>query len=216
MPYGWVAAATVVSGYMASESAEDAAHASVVAGERQAESADKGIDEARRQFDAAQALMKPYVEAGVGGLTGMQDLLGLNGPEAMKTALAGIESSPEFMSLLQQGEKGILANASATGGLRGGNTQAALGQFRPSLLSKLVGDRLDRLGGIAQLGQAAAAGQASAGIQTGQAVSNLFQQQGAAQAGGIIGAAQNRVQGTNAFGNSLSNLATLYLLNKKF
>ncbi|WP_449405980.1 hypothetical protein [Massilia phosphatilytica] len=39
------------------------------------------------------------------------------------------DPAPRFQALQQQGNDAILANASATGGLRGGNVQGALGQF---------------------------------------------------------------------------------------
>lgn len=96
-----------------------------------------------------------------------------------------------------QGENAILQNASATGGLRGGNVQGALAQFRPQLLSSLIQRQFQNLGGLTSIGQNAAAGTGSAGLQTGTNISNLFQQQGAAEAGGAL--ANGRAQ-ANAFG----------------
>ena len=55
--------------------------------------------------------------------------------------------------MVQQGQDAILQNASAIGGLRGGNTQAALAQFRPALLSQLIAEQYNRLGGLSSLGQ---------------------------------------------------------------
>lgn len=220
MSWGFVAigGATLVSAYMGKEAAEDAAAAGQAAAGVQAGAADRGVEEVRRQFDAIQELMKPYVDAGGKGLNGMMDLIGLNGPEAQQAAYAGVEGSPEFAELTRQGEEAILANASATGGLRGGNTQGALAQFRPALLSQLIGERFSRLGGITQMGQAAAAGQASAGQATGQQVSDLYQQQGAAIAGGLLAGgnaqAQYKIGIGNQIGNTLGTLGTLRLLKK--
>lgn len=220
MSWGFVAlgGATLVSGIMGKKSADTAADASRAAGDAQAAAVELGIEENRRQFDAITALLKPYTEAGPGALTGIEDLLGLNGPGAQRTAIAGIESSPEMSALTQQGEEAILANASATGGLRGGDTQGALAQFRPAMLSQLINERFSRLGGLVQVGQAAAAGQAAAGQAQGQVVGGLLQQQGAAQAGGILGAGQARAQGQAALGanigSSLGTLGTLRLLKK--
>lgn len=100
--------------------------------------------------------------------------------------------------MVGQGEEALLQNASATGGLRGGNTQAALAQFRPQMLSQMIESQYSKLGGLAGMGQASAAGQASAGMQSGSNVANLLQQQGAALAGGQV--AQGSVVG-NTFGN---------------
>jgi len=80
----------------------------------------------------------------------------------------------------------LLQRASATGGLRGGNIQGALAQFRPQLLSSLIDQQYGRLGGMTALGQQSAAGVGTAGLQTGVNVANLLGQQGAAQAGAEI------------------------------
>ena len=88
---------------------------------------------------------------------------------------------------------GSHARADYHGGLRGGNIQAALGQFRPQLLSSLIEQQYGRLGGMTSLGQQSAAGVGTAGLQTGANVSNLLGQQGAAQAGAEI--AQGRAFG---------------------
>ena len=108
-------------------------------------------------------------------------------PEAQQQAIAALQGSPQFQALAQQGEEAILQRASATGGLRGGNVQAALAQFRPALLSGLIEQQYNRLGGLTNIGQASAARQAALGQQTGANISTLLGQQGQATAGGILG-----------------------------
>lgn len=166
--------------------AKQAGKAAERAGATQAAAAQQGIEEQRRQFDKFVELMTPYVTAGTGALGGQQALVGLGGAEAQQQAIAGLEGSPQFQALTQQGENAILQNAAATGGLRGGNVQAALAQFRPQVLSDLINQQYARLGGISTMGQNAAAGQAAAGQTLGANVANLFGQQGAATAGGQI------------------------------
>lgn len=166
--------------------AQDQADAASKAADVQAGAAQAGIAEQRRQYDAMQAMMQPFVNAGTGALTGQQDLLGLNGNGSQQTAIDGIQNGAQFKSMLAQGNNSILANASATGGLRGGNTQAALGQFSPALLSQLINDQYSKLGGLTSMGQNSAAGVGNAGMATGNNVANLLQQQGAAQAGGQL------------------------------
>jgi hypothetical protein len=196
------------------------------ASQAQQQAAQGGIDEQRRQFDAIQQLLNPYVEAGRGGITGLQPyaqageqafgqqqaFLGLQGPQAQQQAIAGLQSSPQFQAMQQQGENAILQNASATGGLRGGNVQGALAQFRPALLSSLINQQYERLGGLASVGQStqqnlaslgqnAAAGVGNAGMSTGANISNLLGRQGQAQAGGILGQQSALTGGINkAFG----------------
>lgn len=211
MPFGWAAAAVVGTTLYAADKQEDAAQAAAGA---QTAAADRGIEEQRRQFDEVVKLLKPYVEAGGGALDMQKDLLGMGGPEMQAAAIKSIEQSPEMMALTRQGEEAILARASATGGLRGGNTQSALAQFRPALLSQLINDRFAKLGGITQMGQASAAGQAAAGMQTGTNVSNLFGQIGAAQAGSELAQGNAAAGAANSIGSSISSLGTLRLLGK--
>ncbi len=156
----------------------------------QSGAAQAGIEEQRRQFDALQALLKPYTEAGLPALEAQQAFIGLRGPEAERAAIERISGSERFQELTRQGEEALLQRASATGGLRGGNVQAALAQFRPQVLNQLIEEQYGRLGGMTTLGQRSAAGVGAAGMESGTNVANLLAQQGAAQAGGEIGQAK--------------------------
>lgn len=180
----WVAAVATVAGAAISSDAQQSAAED--AANSQSQSAERGIAEQRRQFDAVQKLLSPFVTTGTNALTGQADLAGLNGASAQQAAISALQTSPQFTSLLKQGENAILQNASATGGLRGGNTQAALAQFRPQLLAQTIENQYGRLGGMASLGQNAAAGVGNAGMATGAGVSALLQRQGAAQAGAAL------------------------------
>jgi hypothetical protein len=216
----------VVGGMMQSKAASKAAGA-------QTQAAEMGIEEQRRQFNAVQELLKPYVSAGTTALGGFepyqqagagavpilqqyaaagapaleqqQALIGLRGPEAQQAAISAIERSPGFQSQVKLGEEALLQRASATGGLRGGNIQAALAQFRPQMLQREIETQYGRLGGLAgvggtvaqqlanagmgstellaRLGQASATGTGVAAQTSGSNIANLMQQQGAAQAG---------------------------------
>ena len=175
--------ATLLSGLFGASSAKSAA-------KTQAEASMAGIAEQRRQFDAMQKLLSPYVSAGTGALSSMSALSGASGADAQAKAIAAIEGGSEYKALTAQGENAILQNAAATGGLRGGNTQGALAQFRPALLSSLINQKYSQYSGLAQMGQASAAGVGSAGLQTGTNIASLLQQQGAAQAVGQLATGQ--------------------------
>jgi len=199
-----VGGATLISGMAQADAAESAAAAQTGASQA-------GIEEQRRQFDKVQELLKPYSMAGEKALGGLapfaaagapaleeqQALLGLRGPEAERAAIERIKGGETFQALAGQGEEALLQRASATGGLRGGNIQGALAQFRPALLSSLIDQQYGRLGGmtalgqtttqnLAGLGQASAAGTGAAAQTTGANISNLLGQQGAALAGAEI------------------------------
>lgn len=174
------------------------------------------IAESRRQFAEVQKVLAPFITAGNEALvplkqyqaTGLEamgdqrDLLGMNGTQAQQAAISALSNSPEMAAYMQQGEGAILQNAAATGGLRGGNTQAALAEFRPSLLAGMISQQYDRLGGLTSLGantssmlyqtgQTAAAGQANAGMQVAGQVGSALAgySQGVGQAYANAGAA---------------------------
>ena len=186
--------------------AKQAGKAAEAGAATQAAAAEKGIEEQRRQFDKLVELMSPYVAAGVPALTAQQALVGLQGPEAEQAALERITGGSTFQELARQGEEALLQRASATGGLRGGNVQAALAQFRPQLLNQLIEQQYTQLGGLTNIGQASAVRQAAAGQQTGTNVSNLLANQGAAIAGGQV--ARGNV-GRQAFGDILGIAKTV-------
>lgn len=295
---GIIGGATVIGGISQSRSAKRATRA-------QQQAADASIAEQRRQFDAMQSLLRPYVDAGTPALRGLMDLAGLgasttnwsayaqSNPELMAAyqaqvsqapmggagqpyglgdsaaspynpafntmfagglgregmmaeyapmggygggmygmgstqpqsleqfaqqwhsqrggdisrfttdpqaaAVARIEGQPMFQAIARQGEDAILQNASATGGLRGGNTQGALARFRPELLNQFINQQYARLAGLAETGQNAAAGVGSAGLSTGANIGNLLMQRGQATAAGA--GAQGQI-----FGNLIGGL----------
>lgn len=191
--------------------AKQAGEAAQAAAKVQGAAAQMGVEEQRRQFDALTELLAPYVTAGTGALQGQQNLIGLGGADAQQAAISGLENSPLFQTLIQQGESGILSNASATGGMRGGNVQGALAQFRPQMLSQLINDQYSKLGGLTTLGQASAAGQAGQGMQMAGSIGDLLAQAGAAKAGGIMG--QGSVVG-NTFG-TIAQLGAMAVGAKK-
>lgn len=201
-----VVAGSIGGAYLSSRASKSAAE---TAANAQQQSAQAGISQQQQMFDAFQKALAPYANAGMPALTAQQDLLGLNGAPAQQTAINNIQSMPYYQGLVKQGESGILANASATGGLRGGNVQAALGQFQPQLLASLIQQQFSNLGGISRMGQASAAGVGDAGLQTGNDVANLLGQQGAAQAGSALAGGRAMSNMYNAFGNSLGMYAGL-------
>lgn len=176
-----VGGATLISGMAQADAAQSAA-------ETQAEASAAGIAEQRRQFDVVQKLLEPYVTGGTKAFEQQQALVGVQGPEAQRAAIAALEQGPAFQALQQQGENALLQQASATGGLRGGNVQAALAQFRPQLLSQLIEQQYGQLGGLAKYGQASASGTGAAAQETGSNVAQLLAAQGAATAGGQLAA----------------------------
>jgi hypothetical protein len=186
-----IVGSAVVGAAVSSRSASKAAKA-------QQEASGASIDEQRAQFAAMQRTLKPYVDAGTPALRQIasyadvaqpalneqQALLGMFGAEAQQQAINKIEQSPLYLEQVRQGENAILQQASATGGLRGGNIQAALAQFRPAVLSQMIEDKYTKLGGMAEfggqaaqnlatMGQASGAGVGAAGMKMASNIGNL-------------------------------------------
>lgn len=199
-----VAGATLVGGVMSANAQKKAGQQAANAQETAALA---GVDEQRRQFDALQQLLSPFVNAGTSALNGQLDLAGRNGDDAQAAAIQALQRSPQFTSALALGENRLLANASATGSVRGGNTQAALAQFSPQLLAASINDQYARLGGLTTLGANAAAGVGSAGMQTGDAVTRLLAQQGSARAGAAMSQGRSNVGYANAISSAFGAYA---------
>lgn len=210
----WVPAVASLAGGILAGNAQKSA-ASDAAG-AQVQAAQLGIDEQRRQFDAIQKLLEPFVTAGTGSLTKQQDLLGLNGNGPQQQAITALQASPAFTSALKLGENSILANASATGGLRGGNTQAALAQFSPALLASTINDQYAKLAGLTSLGQNSAAGVGNAGVSTGNNVTSLLQQIGASNAGSALASGRASAGQWNLLSQLAGSSAGSGLLGKLF
>ena len=211
----WVATAIIggaiitgVGGYLAQKSAaEEAAGA-------QRSASEAAIAEQRRQQAEMERLLAPYMQAGQGALGAQQALLGLGGPEAQQAAIAQLEASPQFQAMVEQGETAILQNASATGGLRGGNTQAALAQFRPQMLSQLIQQQMAQLGGLAGMGQQSALGAAGYGQQGAQGVMGQLGAMGQAQAGSALAQGQAMSNLFGGVGGALGTLGGLGAMGK--
>lgn len=188
------AVGAIGGGLIASSGAKSAAKA-------QTKAADAGIAEQRRQFDIAQANFAPFRTAGLGGLTAYQNLLGLNGNQAAAAAIAALKGSPVYQSLYRNGLETTLQNASATGGIRGGNAQASLYNLGEDTLSRVIQNQLGDLAPLISIGSGATGQLAGLGANEASNISNLLGQIGQAQAGSSL------TQG-GIWSGVLSNLAS--------
>lgn len=178
--------------------AKEQSRAAQNAAELQAQAAESAIDEQKRQFNKLVSLMSPYVQSGRRALSEQEAILGIGaGPEGQAQAVEAARQNPIYQAMLREGEEVLLRNAAATGRLRSGDIQRSLGGFAPQLLNQFIQQRYQNLGGLTGLGQASAAGQASAGMSSASNIGNLLGQAGAARAGGTIAAGNEQA---NRFG----------------
>ena len=108
-----------------------------------------------------------------------------------------LADSPGQRFIRDRQERALLRNASATGGLGGGNVQTALQQQAVGFAQQDIQNQFGRLGQLAGQGQAVTTNQAQLGGQTASNISNLLGQEGAARASGILAPAQANAAVTN-------------------
>lgn len=160
----------------------------------QVAAADKGIGEVNAGWDYTKGLLAPWQQAGTGALGQYGNLVGLGGAEQQQAAIDQLKASPYYQSLYRTGEEAVLQNASATGGVRGGNTQNSLADFGADTLSKTIQQQLANLGPGMQYGFNATGAGAQYGTQAHSDIANLYLGQGQAQAADYM----RRAAATNA------------------
>jgi len=160
--------------------------ASQKAMQAQVDAANRGIDIQQKQYETTRADYMPYTLAGTKAIGGYGDLLGTNGTDAQATAVQGLQASPFFQQNLADANENLLQTASATGGVRGGNTAGAIGQLSPQLLQSYYEKAMAGFGNLAQLGLGATGSVANAGATNANAATDLNSQIGGYQATNFI------------------------------
>lgn len=189
---------------------EDQAQAALQASQAQARREEQARARLAQAGQDAQAGMQPFQEGGTAALQMQRALSGADGAEAQAQAYAALQGSPMFAQMLEQGEMGLLQNASATGGLRGGNTQQALAFLGPQMLQQLAMQQFGQLGSLSGMGLQAAGQAGQFGLAGAGAEAGSLQNLGAIQAGGILGQTQARIQGRQqALGMGLQAAGTV-------
>jgi hypothetical protein len=182
-----VGAGTAIAGIagsaMSASAAGDAADA-------QQQAAQSNLQFAQQQFNTMQGQIQPYLGAGNNGIAGYENLIGINGNQAQGTAINEIKQGPQYQGLMQTGNENILANASATGGLRGSNTSNTLANTSINTLNGLITQRLQGYGQLMDTGrQSIAASQAASTALTN----------------GVTGANNQSADAQGMFDTSLAN-----------
>jgi hypothetical protein len=108
----------------------------------QQQAARSQLELAQQQYNTMEDQIQPFLGAGNNGIQGYEDLLGINGNDAQAASINNIKTGAQFQGGMQTANENILANASATGGLRGSNTDNILANTSISTLNGLITQRL--------------------------------------------------------------------------
>jgi len=165
------------------------------AGQAQVDASKASVEEQRRQFDITQANLQPFLDAGTGALTQQQALLGLSGVPEQQAAFDAFTSSPGQQFLQDRGQRALLRNSSAIGGLGGGNVRSALVQQGVGFARQDFGNQFNRLAGLSGTGQATGVQLGQFGANAAANIGSILQDAGAARASGILGQAEGRRAG---------------------
>lgn len=160
----------------------------------------KAYDYAKK-LDAQQAAQQQQAyqtdKARADALQVSSPYAGMTGAEAQQAAISKISESPLLQELTRQGEQAILQQSAATGGLRGGNIQGALAQFRPRMLQDEIDKQYSRMAQLSGLGQQSILGSpttASQAYPTGTGVdtsiAQLYSQLGQSNAANALAQGQ--------------------------
>lgn len=144
-----------------------------------------------QQFNRVMEQLAPYAAAGLPALQQIQQLSTLDG---QNSALNQYYNSDQYQQLANQARYQSLAGAEATGGLGSTATSNQLAAIAPTLGQNWLSGQMQNYGNLLNVGQSAAAGQASAGQNYANNVGNLQQQ---------LAAIRSQNSGQSAFGSAL-------------
>jgi hypothetical protein len=173
------------------------ASASKKAAKAQTDAASQQAAVQRYAYDTTRKDLKGYRDAGTNALGAVNYELGLG---AKPANYAGFQATPGYAWQLDQGTKAIDRSAANSGNLFSGETGKALQGYGQGLASQEYGNYFNRLYGLTNMGQNAAAQTGQAAQNYANGASNAFANMGNAQAAGAIG------QG-NAISNGIGNIA---------
>ena len=122
-----------------------------------------GIAGVEGGVNQATETLSTYTEGGGAAYDLQAALSGALGPQAQTEAYANYQESPGQAYLRDQGERAITRNASATGGLQGGNVLQALQRHGIGIAAQDFDANFNRLGSLSDKGYGAS--QSLGGIQ---------------------------------------------------
>jgi hypothetical protein len=129
-------------------------------------------------YSAATQALSPYAQAGTGGLTQLQNLLGTNGSQAQQQAISAVQGNPSYQFGLNQGLMGTQAQLAAQGLSQGGVLDKAMTQYGTNYANQAIQNQVSNLTSLASAGANASGALANAATQYGNNTANTYTQTG--------------------------------------
>lgn len=148
--------------------ANQAAKAAQSAADTQAAATDSASKVQKEMYDQTRQDLSGWTNAGNQATNSMMNLLGLGTGSSTKA----MQQDPSYQFRLNQGLDSVQSSAAAAGGLLSGPTLKALNNYASDYASTEYGNAFNRLMGVSQLGENAAAQVGNNGMQTAQAIAN--------------------------------------------
>lgn len=170
-------------------------------------------------YNNAQQNLSPYAAGGANAANMQAALMGVMGQEAQAQAFQNYAASPGQEYALEQGRKNLLAGASATGQLGGGNVLRELNRQGIGTAQQNFQQDFNNMGTVANRGLNVAGQQAGMNVNRGQGLAGIQQNAGAnlsnlALQGGVLPAqmvgntANQLAQGRFGVGQQLAGAAS--------
>lgn len=143
----------------------------------------------------AQANIQPFADVGQAALGSRAALAGLGGQAGQQAAFAQLQESPGQRFIRDRQQRALLRNASAIGGLGGGNVRTALQEQAAGFATQDIENQRRELAQLSGGGLQAGTTLGGLGAATAGNIADLTQAQAAARASGILGAQQAEASG---------------------
>jgi hypothetical protein len=169
---------------------------SFLGGNQQASAARDAAAMAQRQYQQQRQDMMPWLDAG-------RNALGMYAPQVAQP----FQATPGYQFNLDEGARAINAQMAARGMTGSTARGRALTRYSQGLAAQEYNNYLNRLAGLAGVGQTAATNIGAAGMGAAQTGGNALMQAGGAQGAGTVGA-------FNALNRGLENYALMAAMGK--
>lgn len=183
------------------------AGASLYASNKQSDASANALAQQNQMYKQTQADLAPYKKVGSGALISLGQLYGIGadgkptGQPYNPQALEAFKNSPDYKFAFDQGMQGLTFSNAAKGLLQSGSNLKDIVGFGQGLASQQFGKYVDRLSGLAGMGQNSAAGGATNALGFAGAMGGTTLAGGQAAASGAVGAANALTGGVGSYLN---------------